>query len=144
MLLLGACYTGPGADHFEAVLDELPIPKDWSLAKSETRGPDEEETCDPFESSGCPAAIRIYLTKEDTEAASALALDMVGGAGFDIEDGAARGCSGGSSTVSACSLFAHRGDDDLIVVVYVSPRAAGLDDDTPGVATVVIKASSSK
>ena len=144
VLLLGGCYAGPGADHFDAVLDELSTPEGWSLAKSVTMGPGEKKTCDPFVSTGCPTAIRTYLTEGDTEAASAQAMDMVGGAGFDIEDGAAGGCSGGSSTVPACSLFAHRGDDDLTVVVYVSPRAAGLEDDTPGVVTVVIQASSSE
>lgn len=143
-LLLAGCYTGPGADHFETVLDEISVPEGWSLAKSETRGPGEEETCDPFISTGCPAAIRTYLTDGDTEAARAKAIEVVSVAGFDIEDGAAPGCSGGSTTVPACAVFAHRAGDDLTVVVYVSPDAAGLEDEMAGVVTVVIHASSSE
>jgi hypothetical protein len=141
VLLLGGCYTGPGADHFEAILDELSIPEDWSLAKTVTMGPGEQVTCEPFVSDACPTAIRTYLTAGHTEAAHAQAIDVITGAGFDIEDRAARDCSGGSSTVPACSLFAHRGDDYLTVVIYVSPEAAGLDNETPGVATVVVQAT---
>ena len=140
-LLLVGCYTGPAADHFEAILDELSIPEGWSLAKAVTRGPGGEE-CDPFFSNECPAAIRTYLTNGDTDAAFTQAKDVITGAGFAIEDGATAECSGGSSTVPSCALFADRGDDHLYAVVYVSPGAAGLDDETPGVVTVVIHASS--
>ncbi len=139
---VSGCYTGPSADHFEAVLDELSIPEGWRPAKTVTMGPGEEESCDTFLSVGCPTAMRTYLTEGDTEAASAKAIDVVSGAGFDIEDGTGRDCSGGSSTVPACSLFARRGDNYLTVVVYVSPEAAGLVDETPGVATVVIQVTS--
>lgn len=142
MLLLGGCYTGPGADHFEAVLDELSIPQGWSLAKSETRGPDEEDTCDPFESSGCPTAIRIYLVDGDANAAYAQAMDFVAAAGFDIEERATGGCSTGPSSGLPCYLFAHRGEDDLYVTVFVSASEAGLEDDRPGVVPVMLRASS--
>jgi hypothetical protein len=138
---VAGCYSGPGADHLEAVLDELSIPEGWSLAKSETQGPDEEETCDPFESPGCPIAIRTYLTDGDATTAYANAKAMVAEAGFEIEDVATRECPGVTSS-QPCYLFALRGDDDLHVAVFASAREAGLEDDLPGVVPVVIHVTS--
>jgi hypothetical protein len=142
MLILGGCYTGPSADHFEAVLDELAIPKDWDLAKSDRQGPDEEVTCDPFVSTGCPHAIRFYLTGGDIHEAYSQATDIVTRAGFGIEGGAA--CLSGSSTGPGCGFIAERSGDMLDIQVLSSPGEAGLGNELPTAVTVMVLASSSR
>lgn len=140
-VLVVACYTGPGADHFVAVLDELRVPAGWQADKTVVRGPDEQERCDPFLSNECPAAIRSFVVAADIDEALVQAKDVVAEAGFAITDESTR-CSP-SSNSPACSLFANRGDDRIAVAVFSSPSAAGLVVDPPGAVAVVVHATSS-
>lgn len=140
-LLLAGCYTGPDASHFLAVVDELDVPAGWQAAETVVRGPDQEERCDPFLSNECPAAIRSFVVAGDIDEAFAQAKDVVTAAGFSITDESTR-CSG-SSNSPACSFFANRGDDLIVVAVFSSPSAAGLEVDVPDAAAVVVHATSS-
>ena len=65
VLLLGACYGGPGVDHYVGLLDTLEIPADWELVATERRGPGEEFQCEPFFTSTCPGAARWYALSGD-------------------------------------------------------------------------------
>ena len=140
-VLVVACYTGPGADHFVAIVDELVVPDGWQAVETVVRGPDQAERCNPGLSNECPAAIRTYLTQGDVDAAYAQAKDLITGAGFSITDEATSGCRR-SSNSPACSYFADRGKDQLLVQVFSSPPAAGLDGEQPDVAAVVVHAYS--
>jgi hypothetical protein len=141
-LLVAGCYTGPSADHFVAVLDELNVPGGWQIAQTIVRGPDEAETCDPFLSNECPAAIRTYLTDGDIDVAYAQAAAVIAEAGFAITDEATAGCASGSSSGPTCAFFADRGDDQVYLRVFSSPGEAGLEVSVPDAAAVVIHAYS--
>jgi len=139
-LLLAGCYTGPNADHFVAVVDELDVPAGWQVAETVVRGPDQAERCNPGLSNDCPAAIRTYLVEADVAGAHSQAKDVVTAAGFSIMDEATSGCSSGSSTGPPCGFFADRGSDQLYVGVFHSPSEAGLENEVPGVVAVVVRA----
>jgi len=138
-LALAGCYTGPGPEHFVAIVDELDVPAGWEWAKSEVRGPDEDDPCDPYFSITCPSAIRSFLVNSDTADAYAQAKDVVSAAGFAITEELLPDCTGAPSG-SACSFFASRDGDQLTVSVYHSGADAGLGDGVPGVAAVWITA----
>jgi hypothetical protein len=142
-LTLAGCYTGPSADHFVAIVDELEAPAGWQVAQTVVRGPDQSEFCNPGVSTECPAAIRTYLVEGDIDAAFAQAKEAITGAGFAVTDEATSGCSSGSSNGPPCGFFAHRGDDQLYVGVYASPGEAGLGEGIPRDVAVVVHASSS-
>jgi hypothetical protein len=139
-LLLIACYTGPSAGHFVAVVDELDVPAGWQVAETVVRGPDQVERCDPGLSNDCPAAIRTYLVEADVAGAHRQSKDVITGAGFSITDEATSGCSSGSSTGPPCGFFAERGSDHLYVGVFHSPAEAGLENEVPGVVAVMVRA----
>lgn len=139
-LVLAACYTGPGPEHFVAIVEEPDVPAGWQLAKSNVFGPDEDDPCDPFFSITCPGAGRFFLVDGDAADAYAQAKDVVTAAGFAItEEFKKRDCTGAPSG-SACSFFASRDGDQLTVSVFHSAADVGLEGGVPGGALVVITA----
>jgi hypothetical protein len=144
MLLLVGCYTGPSADHFVAIVDELHVPAGWQVAETVVRGPDQPDYCDPGLSNECPAAIRFFVTEGDIDAAYDQAKGFASVAGFTISDEGTKGCASGSSNGPPCAFFAERGDDMLHVRVYASPNEAGLDQGKLGGAAVVVRATAAK
>ncbi len=128
------CYSGPGADHFVAVADALPIPAQWQLVKSVVRGPDQEAPCDPAFGSSCPGAIRYFLVAADTADVFAKAMAIAVAAGFQVTKTYA--CRDAQSSPH-CSFFAARDSDELFVTVYRSAADVGLDDAPAEMAAVV-------
>jgi hypothetical protein len=133
-----ACYTGPSADHFVALVDGLDVPDGWKVAKTTVRGPDQPDDCHPGLSTECPAAIRFFMAGGDLESAYGQAKDAVVAAGLAISDEDTFGCSSGSGTGPPCGFFAKRGTDHLYVGVYASPREAGLEEGESGEGVVVV------
>ena len=129
---MAGCYTGPDADHFVAIVEELDVPADWQLAKSVVRGPDEDDPCDPFFTITCPGAVRSFLVDGDPADAYAQAKEVVTAAGFVITEEFREDCSGAS-----CSFFSSRAGDQLSVWVYHSGAAANLGDDLRGPAVLI-------
>jgi hypothetical protein len=106
---IAGCYSGPSADHYVGILDELNVPPDWEVAETIAMGPDQAETCDPFFSNSCPVAIRTFRVDE-MQAAYSQAKAVLNAAGFAITLEATAGCSTGSSTGPTCAIFAVRGE----------------------------------
>jgi hypothetical protein len=140
-VLLVGCYTGPSADHFLAVVDELGTPDGWQVAQTVVRGPDQDDYCNPGMTNECPTAIRYFLTDTDLDGAYAQAKALISGVGFTVMDEATAGCMSGSSNGPPCGFFAIRGSDRAYVGVFHSPSEAGIDAGAPGDVTVVVHAN---
>lgn len=143
MLLLlawsvGGCYTGPGVDHFAAVLDELAPPADWKLVDTRRLGPDEPEAC-PVTSTECPAVTYGYLAGTDPAAAVAAAKAMVTGAGFSVVEELGPACDG-QPPVPACSFISVRGADAVRVSVHASGHYLEIEDIPPDRNVVMVTA----
>lgn len=139
---LAGCYTGPMADHYVAILDELVVPPTWRVAETVVRGPDQTEPCNPGVSNECPAAIRSFVVDADMETAFRQAKDALLAAGFTVGEEATSGCSSGSANGPPCGFFADRASDQIYVGVFASPSAGGLADEPAGPAAVVVRAYS--
>ncbi len=142
VFLTAGCYTGPGADHFLAVIEALSIPASWEVAETSTRGPGEANSCSPSYSTGCPGATRIYLAEGDRLAVRHQAEEMVTAAGFTFDN--PRGdadCSSGTAGGRPCAFFAERDGDRLYLRVYDTPTDAGLNGGNSALRAVVITAS---
>jgi hypothetical protein len=126
-LSVGACYTGPGIDHFAAVLNELAVPADWELVRTETRGSDGDFVCDPIVVSNCPAVTRTYVVDADPRAALNQAEGFVEAAGFELAQELIPDCEGTPSG-PACSVFSSRNNDRVLVSVFRSTSDAGIKD----------------
>lgn len=124
-LLVMACAGGPGPSHYAAVLDELAIPSDWELAKTEVRGPDGDVRCDPLVNAGCPAVVRYYLVDATPIEVFAAAKEAAMGAGFEVQEEFDPACNAPPS-VPACRFIAARDADHIVVNVY----GPGKDDGT--------------
>jgi hypothetical protein len=123
MLLVGC---GPGADHYEAVLDELSIPAGWDLAHVTVRAPGGEIDCAAILTSYCPSVARYYLVDvgaaiDAYRKAKQLLLD----AGLEIQDEFLPTCDT-STSGAACTVVAALDSDVVEVAVY------SLGDDTEG------------
>jgi hypothetical protein len=141
-LFIAGCYTGPGADHYLAILEELSVPAGWEAAETSVRGPGEADSCDPKFTTACPVARRVYLVDADRLAARQQAEKVVTAAGFAFEDPERDSdCSSGSAGGRACDFFARRGSDRIAVRVFDSSADAGLDAGQPGLAAVIVTAS---
>lgn len=140
-LLMIGCYTGPAADHFLAVIEELDMPAQWQVVETVVRGPGQGDACNPGITSECPAAIRFFVLDDGRAGAYADARDAVSAAGFRITDEYVNGCPASSRGGRQCGFFAARGADLLYVGVFDSPQDAGLDEGAKGVAAVMIRSS---
>jgi hypothetical protein len=142
VVLLAGCYTGPGADHFLAVLDELQVPAGWKEAETSTRGPGEADSCDPKFTTACPVAKRVYLVDAGRLAARQQAEELVTAAGFVFDDPERDAdCSSGSAGGRACDFFARRGSDRLYIRIFDSAIDSGRDIGEPGLSAVIVSAS---
>lgn len=115
--LVAAC-TGPGAAHYVAVLDELTIPSGWELAKTQVRGPDGDQHCDPLVNAGCPAVVRYYLVDGLPVDVSKAARAAVIETGFAIDREFDSGACDAPPSAPACAFFASRSDDRIVVNIY--------------------------
>jgi hypothetical protein len=138
-LLSSACYTGPDAKHFAAVLDDLAVPGEWDLTKSEIRAPDGDVRCDPVAVSSCPAVTKTYLVEAEPLAAFQVAERMVSDAGFNVGREFIPTCDG-PPTGPSCSFESKRDADRVRVTVYRSTHDAGLDNAPPGRIAVLVSA----
>jgi hypothetical protein len=127
VVLLGACYGGPGTDHYVGLLDELAIPADWEFVATERRGPGEEFQCEPLWNSTCPGAGRWYALSGDARAALEAVRDMVERSGYMVSEVLYPDCDAPPSG-SACNLFAVRGADRFAVSISPRGRNTGLDN----------------
>ena len=125
-LLVMACAGGPGPSHYAAVLDELAIPSDWELAKTEVRGPDGDVRCDPLVNAGCPAVVRYYLVDAAPIEVYVIAKKTVIDAGYEIQREFDSEACDAPPNAPACALFAAKEADQIIVNIY----NMGQDDDT--------------
>jgi hypothetical protein len=135
----GACYTGPDANHFAAVLDDLLVPAEWHLTKTEIRAPDGGVRCDPVVVPSCPAVTKIYLVVAEPLAAFLVAERMVSDAGFIVERELIPTCDG-PPTGPSCSFESKRDADRVRVTVYQSTHDAGLDNAPAGRIAVLVTA----
>ncbi len=135
-LLVGACYSGPDAAHYTAILDELHVPAGWQLAKSDVYSPDEADPCSPSFSKTCPGASRSFLVDGDATKAYAQAKDVISAAGFAVDEEFTPDCTGPPSG-SACNFFASRNGDQLSVSVFHSAADVGLEDGVPGAVVAI-------
>lgn len=126
-VFVAACYTGPGTDHYAAILDELAIPDSWALVKSETRGPDGDSDCGAMTAPSCPAATKTYISEGDPLSAFAAAEELVKASGFTISQEFDADCEGPPQG-AACVFTSSRGDDRVLVSVFRSVKDAGLSD----------------
>ncbi len=134
--LIAGCYTGPGPDHFVAILDELVVPADWQVVQTVTRGPGEERECDPSFSTQCPTAIRWFTLSDGLVQGYAQAKEVVANAGFAIGEEAPEPCSDAVSRGNFCGFWASRGPDTLMVTVFHAlseTEAQGGDQSAPAV-----------
>ena len=133
-IVVAGCYTGPGVDHYSAVLDGVTIPSDWQLVKTVLRGPGQDEQCEPATSSECPASIRYYVASDDPLHELRLAEDFATKAGFEVSQRMSPGCD--LPTSFACAFVSARADDSLLVTIYRAPsdvyalKDIGLDGTT--------------
>jgi hypothetical protein len=125
---VAACYTGPDASHFAAILDALTAPPQWELVKSEVRGPDGDVRCNPgIGVSNCPSASKEFLVDAEPLEAYREAKATVEGGGFRISDEFTPACDGRDG--ADCAFVAIRGEDRVRVHVYASSEAIGIPDD---------------
>jgi hypothetical protein len=136
ILLLGGCYSGPGADHYVGILDTLDIPAGWEVVATQRRGPGEDFTCDPLMTSSCPGADRWYALSGDVTAALQAARQVVEAAGFTVDDVLYPACDAPPSA-PACTHFASRDADRISMSIAPPGRNTGLDN--PPDADVVIR-----
>ncbi len=125
VVLVAAC-TGPEPAHYAAILDELTIPSDWELAKTQVRGPDGDQKCDPLVNAGCPGVIRYYLVDGLPVDAYRSVQDAVIEAGFVIDREFDPLACDAPPSAPACGFFASREADRLTVNIY----NRGQDDGT--------------
>ena len=136
------CYTGPGVDHYAAILDELAIPDSWDLIKSETRGPDGDTECGAVTAPSCPAATRTYISEGDPLSAFAAAEELVESSGFTVSQEFDADCEGPPQG-AACVFTSSRGDDRVLVSVFRSVTDAGLSDAPSDGTTIHVVATDS-
>ena len=143
-LLVAACYTGPGADHYSAVLDELTIPSDWTLVKTSPRGPGLDVQCDPVTAPRCPAVTRYYVSPLDPADAFAAGEGLVVSAGFTVTQEMSPTCVLPPQG-AACVFLSGRGDDRINMYIYRSPSEVdGLGPVDATGTTVLIEANGPK
>lgn len=144
--MLAACYTGPQADHYLAIIDSLDVPDGWRIAETEVRGPDrrEREFCDPGYNTGCPGVVRSYLVDVDVAEAYEEAIDALAMNGFAATEAYTNGCASGRSNGGVCAFTAARGSDEVWVDVYGPDQWEGswnLGLDDQGMVVVVVRSS---
>jgi hypothetical protein len=133
-----ACYTGPSASHYVAILDELHFPR-WDLAATEVRGPGEEFPCHPgIGVSNCPSAAKKFLVAAAAEDVYAEARSVVEGAGFVVDQEFSPDCDGRGG--ADCAFSAMRDKDRVRVHVYRRGEALGLDDGDRDITAVLVSA----
>lgn len=126
-ILLVGC-GGPDAAHYEAVLDELPIPAAWELVQTTVRAPGGEIDCARIFSS-CPSVARYYLVAGNPIDAYPDAKQMLAAAGFTLDLDTGPKCDL-PPTGPACVLQGRR-DSDVVRVAINNP---GDDADGLGIA----------
>jgi hypothetical protein len=135
-----ACYTGPSAEHFEAVLNRLEIPDAWELVKSEVRSPDGDVQCQPgIGVASCPAVTRFYVVARSAVDALAQSKTVAADAGLETEDEFFQACDGPPSG-PACSLQTVAEDARVRFTIYEPGRDLGLGLDVSDATTVLVKA----
>ena len=144
--MLAGCYTGPGAEHYAAIIDSLDVPDGWQIAETEIRGPGQPErgSCDPMYNTGCPGVTRSFLVDTGVAEAYEEAIDAFAMNGFVATETSTQGCSAGSSNGPPCTFYAARGSDEVSVRVYAPGEWEGLWNlglDDQGMVVVVVQAS---
>lgn len=138
-LLVAGCYTGPSANHYTAVLDELKVPAGWETLDTKVHGPgpDAAIKCSPITDSECPSVIRFYSVGADAKAALASGRAAVAAAGFRLERELGGSCTPVSGS-AYCAFESVRDKERLFVAVYGSTDSAGIPDaHAPGLVVVV-------
>lgn len=138
-VLFAGCYTGPGVDHYAAILDELAVPGGWNLVRTEVRAPDAEISCDPFFGGSCPSVTRFYLAEGEPLALYEAAQGAVTAAGFRIDRELIASCDG-SPTGPSCSFESMRDQDQIRISIFRSAGDAGLDNVPASAAAIVLTA----
>jgi hypothetical protein len=123
-LALGIAFSlvtgcGPGVSHYEAVLNELAIPKAWVLVHQTLADP---STGCTFFLSGCPRVIRYYRSIESASEAYDAGRRVVLAAGFEITQAYPSPCPG--TSFYQCTAVATRGSDQVQIV----SKIPGSDD----------------
>lgn len=139
-LAVAACYTGPGTDHYVAILDELDIPAGWQFVKAKTSGPNGDFQCDPVVAPRCPGVTRTYIAGSDSLRAFEEAKQVADSAGFQIDQEISPACDGRGSSL-ACAFSASRGNDVVLVSVDRSTSDAHLEDPSAEGAVVFVTAT---
>jgi hypothetical protein len=138
VVAMAACYTGPAASHYVAILDELHFPR-WDLAAVEVRGPGEAVACNPgFMVTNCPSASKRFLVEATAEDVYAEARSVVEAAGFVVEREFSPECDGRGG--ADCAFSAMRDTDRVRVHVYRRGEALGLDDGDRDITAVLVSA----
>ena len=106
---------GPGAAHYEAVIDGLALPDEWELARTVIYAPDGDVKCDPSPFTDCPYAIRYFVTAEAPAEAYQAALVAVRGAGLEVSQEFDPSCNPQSQV--PCGFAANRGADQMNVAI---------------------------
>ncbi len=130
VVIVTAC-TGPGPAHFAAILDELTIPSGWELARTQVRGPDGDQNCDPLVNAGCPGVVRYYLADGQPVDVYRSARDAVIEAGFAIDREFDPEACDAPPSAPACGFFASRDADRIRINVHAPGltlvRASAID-----------------
>jgi hypothetical protein len=140
-LLVAGCYTGPSADHYTAILDELHPPADWHVVVTKVHGPSDHADfqCSPVTDAGCPSAARFFFVTGDARDVLTAAEQTVADAGFRLDREVTSDCSG-IPTGPACAFLATCGADKLWGYVYRSAVDAGLSGQSRSQMTILISA----
>ncbi len=142
MFLVAGCYTGPGVDHYTAILDELHAPAPWQVLQTRVHGPGDDAAvkCSPITDGGCPSVARVFLVDGDAKTALADAEDAVQSAGFTMGEVLGPRCDGAPGS-PLCSFRASRGDDKVFGYIWRNPTEAGIAGQSVDQVTAVIAAS---
>jgi hypothetical protein len=150
LLSLGSCRTGPGPDHYAAVLDGLGVPAPWQLVHTTVRsqgGPDRAvDPSRPQDEIGCfegecPSVTRIYLVDSGPDDVVTIARGLLSSAGFAVGGRPGLPCDAPPSGPS-CSLTATRGQDYVRVTLYGPGRYTnqlGINDPLRSVVEVIAR-----